>query len=442
MLFLLRRVSGVVLAKRAMHWTGLSAWSMADQAIFAISNFTVSIMLARWLTPIEYGTFSIAYTLLTLAWTPYKGFLVDPMMVFTSDRFRDQIGAYHSCLLVGYAVFSSAITAVFLLTGAISHRYELNTAQVPWSILAVAAPMILLSWMLREFCHARLEPWLATKAAVLYMLFLLVGMVIHYNISTLSIMAVFMTMAGTSIVATVWLIDQLELPVPVMAFRRSDMVWQVMTEHWQYGRWSVLAGLLSWIPLNIWYTALPVLSDLKQAAAFRALFNFALPAVQCYAALSSVLIPMFVLAKQHGRLGSAVGIILAVVTASASVFVVTVDLFQDVLFDWLYHGQYKDHASLVWPAVLVSIPIAANVVFSAALQALRQPNRLVLGFGVGAITTVLVGLPATAAWGLSGAVAGQLCTLTTISLALGWLLRQAAMPPGGAAPAPTAARGG
>ena len=36
-------------------WIGRGAWAIADQGLFALANVLLNVLLARWLTPGEYG---------------------------------------------------------------------------------------------------------------------------------------------------------------------------------------------------------------------------------------------------------------------------------------------------------------------------------------------------------------------------------------------------
>ena len=44
-------------------WAGKGFWAVMDQGLVATSNFILNILLVRWLITIEYGDFSVAYTI-------------------------------------------------------------------------------------------------------------------------------------------------------------------------------------------------------------------------------------------------------------------------------------------------------------------------------------------------------------------------------------------
>ena len=47
-------------------WTTRGFWAIVDQALFALSNLLINVLLARWLSPREYGAFVTAYVVLVL----------------------------------------------------------------------------------------------------------------------------------------------------------------------------------------------------------------------------------------------------------------------------------------------------------------------------------------------------------------------------------------
>ena len=48
------------------YWTTRGFWAIVDQALFAVSNLIINVLLARWLSPREYGAFVTAYVVLLL----------------------------------------------------------------------------------------------------------------------------------------------------------------------------------------------------------------------------------------------------------------------------------------------------------------------------------------------------------------------------------------
>ena len=69
------------------YWTTRGFWAIVDQALFAVSNLIINVLLARWLSPREYGAFVTAYVVLILVSVAHAGLLIEPMMVLGPSRF-------------------------------------------------------------------------------------------------------------------------------------------------------------------------------------------------------------------------------------------------------------------------------------------------------------------------------------------------------------------
>ena len=57
------------------------SWGIADQAISSITNFAVSIYVARSLGDVQFGAFSLAYITYPFVLNASRGLATDPLMV-------------------------------------------------------------------------------------------------------------------------------------------------------------------------------------------------------------------------------------------------------------------------------------------------------------------------------------------------------------------------
>ena len=65
-----------------------------DQALFAGTNFLVSILLARLLNLKAYGAFSVALSVVYIAGAFHSAVLTEPLMVFASTSYGSSFGSY------------------------------------------------------------------------------------------------------------------------------------------------------------------------------------------------------------------------------------------------------------------------------------------------------------------------------------------------------------
>lgn len=410
--------------KRVFWWIGIGAWAMLDQALFSVANFAFNILLARWLDPLEYGAFAAGYALLWLIWSFYRGLLLDPAMVFSSRQFRDDLNAYHSSLLVGHGLLSIGFVCAFAAVGEVAQLLAGGRPGFPWFSLAAAGPLIYLPTLLRGLCRARLQTSAGALAAMLYTLCMAVGVLFAFRAQLLSAACAFAILAAASAAAGAFLVWRFRLTIRGLRRGRGSILRRAAADHWRYGRWLVGVSMLGWLPMNVWYTLLPLLSGIQDAGVLRALVNLAQPAMQAYAVAHSLLIPMFVMDQENGRFRSTFRIITLAVFGATVVFALAVGSYARPLVALLYGGRYSGEVVLVWPIMAATVVMGVSIVQSAAMQSLERADWLMVSYGAAAVAIVLVGLPATAIWGLEGAVFGQLCAISTVVVAQAWLLRR------------------
>jgi len=86
-------------------WLQKGSWSVLDQGLFAMSNFAVNVLLARWLTPEAYGAFTVAFIIFLLGGAVHGGLFTEPMLVFGAGRFQHRVPSYLRVLLAGHVRF-------------------------------------------------------------------------------------------------------------------------------------------------------------------------------------------------------------------------------------------------------------------------------------------------------------------------------------------------
>ena len=143
---------------------------------------------------------------------------------------------------------------VALLTAAVGIAIgRWSSIPVGHALLALAwtSPIILLSWLLRRAFYVELQPVWATFGGILYLAAMLGLLFAAHSIRILSAVTALALMSGASLIASLFLIARLR----PRWHSGSDGIKssEVATFHWRYGRWSVAAAAVAWIPVNIYY---------------------------------------------------------------------------------------------------------------------------------------------------------------------------------------------
>ena len=254
--------------KAAGRWAGRGLWAIADQGLFALSNFALNVILARWLTPAEYGAFAVIYAVFLLIGTFHSALLTEPMLVFGSGKYRERLRFYLGVLLHGHWVFGALVGALFAASGLVLWRFGDSSLAPAVFALAGASPFILFGWIMRRACYVDLRPHMAASSGAIYMVIMAVGVIALHWYGMLAAPSALMVMAIASLVAGLWLVRR--TGADGSSATAASMRGEALHDHWNYGRWAVGTAVLMWVPGNAFLLALPVWWNLDAAAAYRA----------------------------------------------------------------------------------------------------------------------------------------------------------------------------
>lgn len=420
-----RPAAGSTPAAARLRWAGRGAWAVADQGLFALANFGVAVLLARWLPPADYGAFTVAYSLFLLVGTVHTALLTEPMLVFGAARYEGRFAGYLRVLLGGHWLVSGAGAALLALGGLWS--WATGSAAVGralWSV-AAATPFVLLAWLARRACFTRLRPAWAAAGGALYLVLSLAAAYLLFRTRHLSASSALAVLGGASLVTGAWLLWRLR---GATAGGADEVPGQgVRRDHWTYGRWALASSALSWVPANVYLVALPALGGLEAGAALKALLNLVMPLLQAIAALATLLLPALVRQRESPGFDRLVAGAAALFVGAGLAYWVLVGLVAEPLLHWLYRGQYTQYAGVIW--LVGALPVAVGVVgvLGSALRALERPDLVFRAYAASALAAVSLGLWAAVRWGVSGAVVGTLLSSTVTAAVLLYFLRGRAM---------------
>lgn len=390
-------------------WATRGALAIGDQTFFAGTHFLLNVFLARWLTPVEYGAFALAYAVFVLLACVHSAAFAEPMLVFGAGKYSENLDEYLGILIRGH--FASMVPVSFLMA-------TIALAMICWSsvtvgrtflTLAVAIPFILLLWMLRRAFYVELRPGGAMLGAAFYFVVLAALIfLLRANNRLSAITAVAMMGVAAFIVSFALL---LLLRPELISARRGIGTMNVVRSHWSYGRWSVAAAAIGWIPLNIYYLILPIWFGLAGTAALRAAINLINPILHILLALGSLLLPILVGNRRQGgerRMNNTMLVFLGIFLSGSGVFSIFLWAFRSGAFSLLYGGKYQLGSGSLFFLLVSLIGACLTTVLGAGLMALERPDANFWAFFASGFLTVVVGLPLAALQGVQGAAEGLL----------------------------------
>jgi O-antigen/teichoic acid export membrane protein len=396
-----------------------SASAISDQGFFALGNFAVSTILARQMSQTAFGQFSAAFAAFILLSTIYCAFVVDPMLVYGVSKAHDRQHSYLRRVVALHWRTALLLSISLLGVGLIRWKTGAGaTSMVAYVGWAIAAPAVLRLWLARRTTYLVAKPQYAALAGFAYLVLIVV------------LLFTFRSFVATSVIAACFIIAISSLGVGLLLHRSvrvKDAVpdsiasINVAAEHWTFGRWASIAGILGLLPDYIYFF---VLSP-EQCGEYRALLNVVIPLTQVYNALGVLMMSYF---ARHRHRTDFTRIVLRIAAAYAGAAIVLAALAVTLggrLFDHLYAGKYDLRFSLLLPLGIVSVLFALKTVSDAVLRSLENVTVMAGIAVVGAIAALACGVPLALRFGIMGAVYGDLLVycIATIAIAAAWLQR-------------------
>jgi O-antigen/teichoic acid export membrane protein len=393
-------------------WGNLIPWAMKgglallDQGLITGSNFVLGIVLARWLPPDQYGAYAVAFAVFLLLLMLYQSLFLEPQAVFGASAYRGCFRGYVKALLRLH--LATALLIVFVI--GVSAEVALKLGQpggLPGALagVALAAPCILLFWLARRTSYLEFSPAPAAGGSLLYCALTLSGLYVAYRFRLLSPMSALLLMGLGALGASAFIFTYLKLRLP--RTRGAPTLRDTWRRHWSYGRWALASAALMWVPWNIFYPLLSSLSGMAQAGELKALMNFTAPVLQTYTAVSSLLLPYLVRVHEregHAGTNAVTRRVTMLCVCGAVAFWAPLLLFKGPVFRLLYSGRYTEAAYLLPVVALGSVSWSAFFGLANALRAMTSPASVFAAVLVSSCVSVMIGVPATWALGVRGAV--------------------------------------
>ncbi len=409
------------LGAMARAWSGKGLLALADQGLISGANFLIAVLLARSLSPQRYGAFALAFEVFLLLAVIYGSLILEPLSVFGSSVFREQLRNYLGKLLQVHGVLGIGILLL------LSYAAWMLHAIVPGSVfpsalagVAIAGPVVLLFWLARRAFYVRLAPGQAARGSVIYCVALILGLALVYAFHLLTPFAAFLLMALGALATGPAMLARLKPAIRAAA----PALGEVVRRHWDYGRWALASAVAIWLSGAIYYPLLGGLRGLAEAGEMKALMNFASPIGQVFAAISLLSLPYASRVhyqEKEGRRARLAWRLVVFYGGGTLAYWVVILAFRGPIVGHLYAGKYLGVLGLLpWVALGSVLRISATA-HAITLRAMHAPKLVFVAYSAASVAAVAIGVPATWAFGLRGAVM-TLVLSSGIALAVAWLM--------------------
>lgn len=399
---------GNIPIRRLAFWIQKGGFAILDQGLISGSNFVISILLARWLLPEQYGAYAVAFGIFVLLSLVYQSLVLEPMAVFGGSSYRGCLRGYLHSLLWIHIAISLAIGVVFGASALVTRQFA-HSSVLAGALAGVtfASPCILFFWLARRTFYLELSASKAAAGAFVYTALSMGGLFIVYHRGLLSPFSAFALMGGAALGTGCY--NMVRLRKQLRPSTYAPTVGESWHRHWKYGRWALASCVANWIPAYIYYPLLSSFGNMAHSGQLKALMNFTLPVEQTKAALSLLFLPYAasVLARKGKASAGSIGLRMTMVSLLVSgPYWTALLLFRHPMFHFLYSGKYSDIVHLL-PAVAVgSILWSACFGPGIALRAMESPDLVFTAFAIATFLSLLVGVPAAWKFGLNGAIWG------------------------------------
>ncbi len=404
-----------LLAKNSKEWMIKVGISLADHGVSSGSNFLLNILLARWLSPSDYGAFALSFAIFLFIAGLHNALVTEPMTVLGLSEFRRHLQSYLGATFWLHLSIAFGMAVPVVIGSAFLTDHSLRST-VFW--MGLTLPCTLLALFVRRLFYTRIEVGRALLASILYALTLLTGTSLVQITNLLSPGIAYVVMAVAGLITGVILYNR------VVLF--SGSFCQVLSAHWKYGRWLLVTGLLLGSANHFQIFFVGSFLGLDDVGALRAMLNFVLPLTQVITAAGALVVPL--LARDYGdgkllslrRKGM---VILGVLSLTAMVYEGVLAILAGTLEHLVYGGKYGQSTWLIPVLGLIGVFSALASGFSFVLRAIQRPEHYLIAGLVAAPVGLISAVGLTWLWGLGGAAA-SLVIYYAAGLAVALLLYQ------------------
>jgi len=236
--------------QKMLRWGAKGGLAILEYGLIAGSNFILGFLLARWMTPEQYGAYGLGFSIFLLLSFLYQALLLEPMSVYGGSNFRENLRGYMRTSLKMHNAISVAIFVVFAIAAAVTYATGKSPALAgALAGLTVAAPCIFLFWLGRRGFYLKISPGPAAVGAALYFVLVVGGVFVINRLHILSSFTAFLLMGGAAAVCGVALLTALrKVLAPSLQVPELRETWK---KHWTYGRWALASSMFSFMSGNV-----------------------------------------------------------------------------------------------------------------------------------------------------------------------------------------------
>lgn len=395
-----------------------SAFALFDQAIVSLGNFGTNLLLIRNLDPRGFGVYAVLWSVMLLLNTLQSSLLVHPLLVFgasgTATRARKMTASALYLTLGGMVIALPVLVCATLILGRLDLVLWILPALLVWQLQEVLRRALMSQGRYGDCLWGDAVSYLGQAAAV----------AIIARTGTLSLPAVFVCMAGTSLLAAVIQASQIR---PVWVDLKEFLA--TSRSFWNMGRWIANLNIVASVTTTALPWALALMRGPAEVAGYQALFYVVGIVQPLMFGIGAVVSADVARGSAEGNVRSALQDVLRPVGAGAltiAAYGCILTLFPASALGLLFRSSspYLHLAPVLRLFVLAAFMNYAGQMLSEVLIGLRETRAAFVSQCWSSAACVAVGLPLLTLTGVFGAVIGLVAAHTARIVSLGVYLRR------------------
>ena len=222
--------------------------SFADQIIISLGNFTITIILVKYLGLEIFGQFSFLWLFLLLLNAIQISYIISPMFTNAPKQSISNINLFYGGIFCQQLILA---TIIFLIAHYVLKFFGDHISSYPISKYFISFPFAIVAIQLQQFLRRLLFSKKLYFKAVLsdFITYLSIVLLIiylnHYN--KLNIESIFWSFFLAFSVGTI-----INSPVLLSLKYRLNNIYLSIKENWIIAKWMLASTLLQWVSGNLW----------------------------------------------------------------------------------------------------------------------------------------------------------------------------------------------
>jgi len=341
-----------------------------DQAIISALSFIISIILIKTVSKLEYGYYSIAFSISLFLISVQNAVINTPLAVLLITKKGSDKKKYAASLCYGQFIVILPAVLIGTVTVFLLCYWGLDSKEIS---VAVAFCMAVIGILFREFLRAYFfaeeNPLNVLKLDIVYVFCLLGFIAIAYIAFGISVAAIFALMGLSGLLASLLFSRKQGWRSDLKTIRES------FSENWKFGKWALFGVLVTHIQNYSYIYLLGALLGSNAVAEVSAARLLLMPLALVQAGWCKIAVPHGSKLREQSqthRFFKEQILVSTVFVVGIAIYVGFLSTFSNVLQKFLFteNYAYAINYSLIWGAIFAIQFLALNASFG--LQVMKN----------------------------------------------------------------------